>query len=65
MSVNTPPYAPRWYDYLDAIGGPAQRIQVLQQDGELFARFPAIEGDEEPGEIPVADMAGDFQQVHT
>lgn len=55
------PTVPGWYDFLDAIGGPAQRIEVVQQDGELVARFTGIEGDDEVAEVPVAEMAGRFQ----
>lgn len=55
------PTLPGWYEYLDAIGGPAQRIQVLRKDGELVARFHPIEGDEEGAELPVADISGTFE----
>jgi hypothetical protein len=54
---------PGLYDFLDTIGGTAQRIQVLQQDGELVARFSGIEGDDQVGDVPVVDMAGTFKPV--
>lgn len=55
----TTPTKPGLYTFLAAIGGPAQRIEVVEQDGELLARFPAADGDE-GADVPVADMLGEF-----
>jgi hypothetical protein len=52
---------PGLYDYIDPIGGPPQRIQVREDDGQLVARFESIEGDDEAADVPIADMAGEFK----
>lgn len=59
MTVATTPTTPGVYTFQDAIGGPPQRIEVLQQDGRLVARFPPADGDE-GADVPVADMLGEF-----
>lgn len=52
------------YEYLDPIGAPPQRVDVRRDEaGQLIAFFAAIEGDDEVGEIPVADMAGEFRKA--
>ncbi|MFC5498119.1 hypothetical protein ACFPOE_11285 [Caenimonas terrae] len=56
------PTSPGNYHYSDPIGGPAQAVLVCDVDGELIAVFPSLDGDE-AGEVPVADMAGDFERM--
>lgn len=51
------PTAPGLYDFLDAVGGPAQLLYVRDADGVLMARFPVL-GDDE---VPVADLVGEFR----
>lgn len=51
------PTAPGLYDFLDAVGGPAQLLHIRKADGALMARFPAL-GDDE---VPVADLTGEFR----
>lgn len=56
----TKPNRPGPYRFQDAIGGPAQTIEVIEVDGELLARFPAADGDD-GADVPVADIAGEFE----
>lgn len=51
------PASPGLYDFLDAVGGPAQLLHVRDVDGVLMARFPAL-GD---GEVPVVQLIGEFR----
>lgn len=62
MATSTTPTRPGLYTFLDAIGGPAQPIEVVEQDGELLALFPPADGDE-GAYVPVADMLGDFSSA--
>lgn len=51
------PTAPGLYDFLDAVGGPAQLLHVRDADGVLMARFPAL-GDDE---VRLTDLIGEFR----
>lgn len=52
------PTSPGTYLFRDAIGAPAQRVEVLRDGEDLVVRFP----DHEPGDdLPrVVDLAGEF-----
>jgi hypothetical protein len=55
------PTIPGFYWFTDDPKAPAQRIEVLLDDGELCARFEdEVEG---TALLPVADLAGDFEAV--
>lgn len=58
----TQPTRPGPYRFQDAIGGPAQAIEVVEVEGELVARFPPADGDA-GDDVPVADMAGRFEPI--
>jgi hypothetical protein len=45
--------------FTDAIGGPPQRLEVREIQGELVAFFPADDNDAAPV-VLVADMQGDW-----
>lgn len=55
----TTPTAPGPWIFTDAIGAPAQRIEVIREGDELLAQFPAEDG-EDGCLVPVADMNGDW-----
>ncbi|TWO67769.1 hypothetical protein FN976_25630 [Caenimonas sedimenti] len=51
------PAAPGLYDFLDAVGGPAQLLHVRVANGVLVARFPVLGS----YEVPVVDLMGEFR----
>lgn len=53
------PTEPGSYVFHDLIGAPPQKLPVRESDGELVAVFVGDDG--EAVEIPVADMAGEFE----
>jgi hypothetical protein len=54
------PQQPGWFHFTDAIGAPAERVEVVDDAGELCARFND-DGDIEL--VPVRDMAGSWAPV--
>jgi hypothetical protein len=47
--------------YTDPSGAPPERLEVLDDAGELVARFTDGDGDTEL--VPIADMAGTFARA--
>ncbi len=54
------PTCPGLYDFLDAVGGPAQLLLVREDAGTLVARFPVLDA----REVPVASLVGEFRPAH-